>query len=82
MFSSQKIQDIFFRPLQKSTWKNCLKAAEKKFKYAIGHLYVSEVQSRVNNDNDVLQVQEGLKNEFNKITFDIIQNKNSNFYFL
>ena len=48
-----KIQGIFLRSLQKVTWKNCLKAAEKKFKYAIGHLYVNEVQSRENNENDI-----------------------------
>ena len=57
-----KIQGIFFRSLQKVTWKNCLKAAEKKFKYAIGHLYVNEVQAGEKNENDIGNVQGRFKN--------------------
>ena len=34
-----------------------MKAAEKKFKYAIGHLYVNEVATRDDNENDIANVK-------------------------
>ena len=45
-----------FRPLQKISWKNCIKATEKKFKYALGHIYVREKEAEGNTKDDIEDV--------------------------
>ena len=43
IFQRKNVEEKYsFRPLQKISWKNCIKATEKKFKYALGHIYVNE----------------------------------------
>ena len=43
IFHRKNVEEKYsFRPLQKISWKNCIKATEKKFKYALGHIYVNE----------------------------------------
>ena len=44
--------------MQKVSWKNCLKATEKKFKYAVGHIYVSEVQPAEDSQQAVARVKD------------------------
>ena len=44
------------RPLQKISWKNCIKATEKKFKYALGHIYVKEKEGEQNAEDDIKDV--------------------------
>ena len=45
-----------FRPLQKISWKNCIKATEKKFKYALGHIYVKEKEMQGKTKDDIEDV--------------------------
>ena len=47
---------ILFRPLQKISWKNCIKATEKKFKYALGHIYVKEMETKGKTKDDIEDV--------------------------
>ena len=61
---------ILFRPLQKISWKNCIKATEKKFKYALGHIYVKEkeMQGKTKDDiedvlNIISKIQESLEDK-------------------
>ena len=63
---------ILFRPLQKISWKNCIKATEKKFKYALGHIYVKEkeMQGKTKDDiedvlNIISKIQESLEAKIN-----------------
>ena len=52
-----------FRPLQKISWKKCIKATEKKFKYALGHIYVREKEAGGKTKDDI----EDVLNMINKI---------------
>ena len=45
-----------FRPLQKISWKKCIKATEKKFKYALGHIYVREKEAEGKTKDDIKDV--------------------------
>ena len=47
-----------FRPLQKISWKKCIKATEKKFKYALGHIYVKEKELEGKTTEDIEDVLE------------------------
>ena len=47
---------ILFRPLQKISWKKCIKATEKKFKYALGHIYVREKEAEGRTKDDIEDV--------------------------
>ena len=62
-------QKILFRPLQKISWKKCIKATEKKFKYALGHIYVKEMETKGKTKDDIedvlkiiSQIQQSLEN--------------------
>merc|ERR1719400_103246 len=46
------------RPLQKISWKKCIKATEKKFKYALGHIYVKEKELEGKTTEDIEDVLE------------------------
>ena len=76
-YSSEGIfKKILFRPLQKISWKKCLKATEKKFKYALGHIYVKEkeVEGKTRSDiEDVLsiisKIQKSLEDKISHTTW-------------
>ena len=65
-----------FRPLQKISWKNCIKATEKKFKYALGHIYVKEkeLEGKTKDDiedvlNIISKIQESLEAKISNNTW-------------
>ena len=65
-----------FRPLQKISWKKCIKATEKKFKYALGHIYVKEkeMQGKTKDDiedvlNIISKIQESLEDKISNNTW-------------
>ena len=58
--------------MRKTSWKSCLKATEKKFKYAIGHIYVNEIQAEGKNVNDILQVNKMI-NKIKESLVDLIK---------
>ena len=56
-----------FRSLQKLSWKQCLKETEKKFKYAVGHIYVSEIKHNRDINKDVATVENMIDNIKNSL---------------
>ena len=67
---------ILFRPLQKISWKKCIKATEKKFKYALGHIYVKhqEQEGKTRDDiedvlNIISKIQKSLEDKISHTTW-------------
>ena len=65
-----------FRPLQKISWKKCIKATEKKFKYALGHIYVKEkeLEGKTRDDiedvlNIISKIQKSLEDKISHTTW-------------
>ena len=61
-----KLNYNFYRKLNKVSSKSCFKATEKKFKYAIGYIYVNEIRSSVRT-SDIMKMIDNIKKALERL---------------
>ena len=66
MSQTFKLNYNFYRKLNKVSSKSCFKATEKKFKYAIGYIYVNEMRSSVRT-SDIMKMIDNIKKALERL---------------
>ena len=61
-----KLNYLFYRKLNKVSSKSCFKATEKKFKYAVGYIYVTEMRSSVRT-SDIMKMIDNIKKALERL---------------